>query len=221
MSCEPAVCVIIGLVVVAAIVAVLCMCSSEGGAATVTSTLRRAATRAGLLRGMTTTGVRDEGVGNPNSADSVDTIPAVARDDEKMYAAANVTAPTEAGNPLTDCAFKNLTLQGEDDPIASIADAFPNQNKGNAFVQETGMQGLTGASGNFVAQMRSMNMSCNQPDRQVISDRESHDTELDSTIPLRNQGVRKAALTKLEKTLDANPDLLAFLPNMNQSLTSS
>ena len=44
----------------------------------------------------------------------------------KMYGARNAVPNPNAGYQLTDCAYKNLTSNGKDDPILQVAQAFPN-----------------------------------------------------------------------------------------------
>ena len=118
--------VVIGVVVTAAIAAVLWCCMSSKS--TRATKLLQSSNRSGARgrhngdRGVSSAG-NVANIARPKDADSHSNL-----NTNKVYAAGNVVTNTKAGNAFRDCAFKNLTVNGDTDPINNAAKILPKNS---------------------------------------------------------------------------------------------
>lgn len=118
--------VVIGVVVTAAIAAVLWCCMSSKS--TRATKLLQSSNRSGARgrhngdRGVSSAG-NVANIARPKDADSHSNL-----NTNKVYAAGNAVTNTKAGNAFRDCAFKNLTVNGDTDPINNAAKILPKDS---------------------------------------------------------------------------------------------
>jgi hypothetical protein len=118
--------VVIGVVVTAAIAAVLWCCMSSKS--TRATKLLQSSNRSGARgrhngdRGVSSAG-NVANIARPKDADSHSNL-----NTNKVYAAGNAVTNTKAGNAFRDCAFKNLTVNGDTDPINNAAKILPKNS---------------------------------------------------------------------------------------------
>ena len=198
---------VVGLVVVGAIVAVVCMCTNNN-----------ASSAAAPIVNMLSSGARDQDTGTNQSADKADIVPYVERDSSKIYGASNVVSVPSSGNPLNDCAFKNLSVQDKNDPIQDVAKSFPSSAKGKKFMDETGASMPVAAD--HVAQMRSSYMNCYQPDRGAIATRGGIDGSNDDGGLRGNLELKQRVAKQVQAFIKKNPDALSLLTNMSDDMAS-
>ena len=154
----------------------------------------------------------------PNSAADVGFIPRPPDqahfnklNPNKFYGASNAVPHPNAGYEMTNCAYKNLTVQDDKDPILAVADLLPSQTLNKQFIENTDL--TTFPVGNaFPSLARSAYMNCIQVDRSQISERSGLQRRIGPMDLLRNWGqvylARGAQTTAAAKADVINPDLM-------------
>jgi hypothetical protein len=130
----------------------------------------------------------------PNSAADVDYVPRPPDqahfnklNPNKFYGASNAVPHPNAGYEMTNCAYKNLTVQDDKDPILGVADLLPSQTLNKEFIENTDL--TTFPVGNaYPSLARSAYMNCIQVDRSQISERTGLQHRVGAMDLLRNWG---------------------------------